>query len=64
MQKWEYFWFRVDDKDFVLMKFEDRKKKHFGDYLDSVGIVGWELVSVIEGGSRQKTFYFKRPIEE
>jgi hypothetical protein len=65
MQRWEYLEVITANDNRIL--FIDGKETKWTSrptltlYLDELGEEGWELVGIME---KERTFYFKRPLQE
>ena len=65
MQKWEYMSVWVDEewKVQTIVGHDDKKLQelpHFVEFLNLVGMVGWEMVAPVKV-ERGHRFFFKRP---
>jgi len=68
MQKWEYTWLYIDNDKIIGKRKGDKEfsnGKTASEYIDYLGGLGWELVSVTPcmQSMSYHLYWFKRPIE-
>ncbi len=65
MQKWEYKYLLVhfDSKGTIIEdvgSFEDKRHREVAPYLDYLGNMGWEAITIL-GNTRPEAIFLKRP---